>query len=149
MRLAFAFLSSALVAFVTSAQAQNPIVRGDVQVHYSALSTTSLSPEVARQYAIIRSAGRGLLNIAVLRGTQTGLQRAIPAAIAGAATNLAGQRQILSLREVREGEAIYYLAEPRIDDGETLEFELAVTPDGESSPIEIRFRQQFFAPTPR
>ena len=131
------------------AAAQSVNGPGGITVHYSALPTLDLQPEVARSYSITRSAARGLLNIAVRQVQADGSSRALSATIEGAATNLAGQRQELRLREVREGEAIYYLAEPRIAAGETLDFSLSVLPEGTAAPIQVRFRQEFFAPLPR
>jgi hypothetical protein len=134
-----AALLASLLAF--AAHAESSVERGDYVVHYSAVPSIAIAPEVARQYAITRSANRALLNIAVLHRGQ-----AATAKISGSATNLAGQRQQLALREVREGEAIYYLAEPGTADHETLAFELQVLPDGTQEAIVIRFRQEFFPP---
>lgn len=136
-----------LVAAQVAAQSQT--APGGITVHYAALPTLELRPEVARGYAITRSASRGLLNIAVRQTLADGQSRALAATIEGAATNLAGQRQELRLREVREGDAIYYLAEPRIAAGETLDFTLDVLPEGARTPIRVRFRQAFFPPLPR
>jgi hypothetical protein len=130
-----------LLAMTGLAQAQGSLVRGDYEVHYSAVPSVSVPAEVARQYAITRSANRALLNIAALKaGTN------VKAVVTGAATNLTGQRQDLAVREVREGEAIYYLAEPRTADRETLDFDLSVTPDGTQEAIVVKFRQEFFPP---
>ena len=135
-------LAALLLTFAAGAAlAENSIERGDYVVHYNAVPSATIAPEVARQYAITRSANRALLNIAVLRQG-----RAVTATITGSATNLAGQRQDLALREVREGEAIYYLAEPGIANQETLAFELDVLPEGAPEPIVVRFRQEFFPP---
>jgi hypothetical protein len=132
----------------TGAFAQNSLHQGEFEVHFSALASTTLSPQIARQYAITRSSSRALLNVAILRQHDDGGTSAVTAHITGSATNLAGQRQNLTLREVREGDAIYYLAEPRTSEGETLRFELDVIPEGSDRVIDIRFEQQFFAPQP-
>src|SRR3546814_856609 len=110
------------IATPASAQHNNMIQSGNLTVHYNALATTSLSPEVAHQYGITRSASRALLNVAVREGVP-GEDKAVPAIVTAAATNLNGQRQELNMREVREGEAVYYLGETRIADKETLTFE--------------------------
>ena len=54
-----------LVAGAVSAESS--ISQGGYDVHYSAVPSISIPPQVARQYAITRSANRALLNIAVLR----------------------------------------------------------------------------------
>ena len=41
---------------------------GDLHVYYNALPSTELTPEVARQYGITRSANRALVNVALRRG---------------------------------------------------------------------------------
>lgn len=131
-----------LVAGMAGAQSQQA---GDgITIHYHAQPTLTLTPEVARGYAITRSASRALLNVALRRARPDGLADAVAAKVEGAATNLAGQRQALGLREVREGDAIYYLAEPRIGARDTLDFELRIIPDGAATPVLVRFRQEFF-----
>lgn len=132
-------LAAILLLLAGAAQAENSIERGEYVVHYNALPSTSISPEVARQYAITRSANRALLNIAVLRQGKP-----VTAKLTGSATNLAGQRQELAVREVREGEAIYYLAEPGVANQDTLAFQIDVLPDGAQQPIPVVFRQEFF-----
>lgn len=144
LRYALRFAALACILLSSTAAAQTAIERGDTAVHYSAIPSTTLAPEVARRYAITRSAGRALLNIAVMQRSPGAEPRAITAGITGSATNPNGQRQTLALREVREGDAIYYLAEPRIAARDTLDFELSVVPEGATGPIEVRFRQEFF-----
>ncbi len=134
--------------FMLPLQAQNSLERGDLVLHYSAIASTTITPEVARQYAITRSTGRALLNVSLMRKQADGSQKAIPARVTAAVTNLNGQRQDLAVREVREGDAIYYLAEPRVGDKETLNFELSALPEGGGEAITTRFQQEFFAPQP-
>jgi len=136
-------LAAMLLPQPAAAQNQNMVQSGDITVHYNALPTRSLSADVAHQYGITRSASRALLNVAVRRGA-AGTDTAIPATVTAAATNLNGQRQDLALREVREGEAIYYLAEVRVADKETLTFDIEVKTDGVAAPLRATFQQQFF-----
>lgn len=126
------------------ALAENSTRAGEFVVHHNAVPTTSLAPDVARQYGITRSANRALVNISVREGTP-GADRAVPARVTLVATNLSGQRMDLRAREVREGDAIYYLAEVRVVGNDTVAFELEVLPEGATAPIRARFRQEFFA----
>ncbi|PIQ36328.1 MAG: hypothetical protein COW59_13125 [Lysobacterales bacterium CG17_big_fil_post_rev_8_21_14_2_50_64_11] len=135
--LAFAAMPSA------NAQHQSMVQTGDITVHYNALPTTNITADVAHQYGITRSASRALLNVAVRKGVP-GEDKAVPAVVTAAATNLNGQRQELRMREVREGEAVYYLGETRIADKETLTFEITITAEGANSPLRASFQQQFF-----
>jgi hypothetical protein len=145
MRRSHFLLFSCLLAgwlFALSALAQNSVRSGELVVHYNAVPTTSLTADVARQYGITRSANRALVNVSIRRG-QPGADQAVPATVRVAATNLNGQRSELRVREVREGEAIYYLAEARIQGQETLNFEVEVSTEG-AAPIKASFRQEFF-----
>ncbi len=142
-RLCFLF-ALALIAFTVSSFAASQSVRsGDITVHYSAIPTTTLTPAVASQYGITRSAGRALVNVAVRKG-KPGLDVAVPSTVMVWVTNLNGQRQALTMREVKEGEAVYYLGETRINDNEALDFEIEVRPNGGKTPIRATFRQEFF-----
>ncbi|MCG6117312.1 MAG: DUF4426 domain-containing protein [Aquimonas sp.] len=141
MRLFRLGLAGLLLLAPALAVAQSSTKRGEYTVHYSALPTTLLTPEVARNSGITRSASRGLLNIAVLKDGEI-MPEAVTASVEAAAINPAGQRQNLRMREVREGSAIYYLGEPRISEGERLDFEVRITPaDGEQ--ITLRFATHF------
>jgi len=126
------------------AGAQNMIESGEFVVHYNALPTTQLPPEVARAYNITRSPNRALLNISVQRRAGDGTPEAITAEVQAAATNLTGQRRDLAVREVRDQGAIYYLSETRVTHLETLTFNVVVQPAGASAPITLQFQQQFF-----
>lgn len=133
----------ALASLVPAARAGS-MATGDITVHFNALPSTRISPEVARQTGVTRSANRALVNIAVRQGP-AGADRALPAKVNLVVVNQAGQRQSLRAREVREGDAIYYLAEARISGHETLTFELDVTPAAEGAgPMRAVFRQEFF-----
>lgn len=116
-------------------------------VHYNALPTTMVAPDIARRHGITRSANRALLNVAVTQGPRAAESVAVTARVEAVAINPAGQRQTLRLREVRDRDAIYYLAEARIDERDTIDFELVVTPEGGPS-ISARYRQEFWPPAP-
>jgi ferredoxin-NADP reductase len=135
--------------WATPARAQYSLTRGDVTVYYSAVATTSLDPEVARRYSITRSRSRALLNIVVLRTAGGTMPTPVKAGIRASVTNAERRREELTIREIRDASSISYLAEPRIADVDRLAFELAVTPEGETTPIEVRFDQTFFPSQPR
>lgn len=136
------FFAVVSLALSCAAQAQS-VSSGDITVHYSAIPTTTLTPEVAKQYGITRSANRALLNVSVRKG-KPGADTAVPSMVTAAASNLNGQRQSISLREVKDGEAVYYLGEARVSGNETLNFEIEVTPAERQTPIQVSFRQEFF-----
>ena len=55
---------------------------------------------------------------------------------------MTGLRKI-DLREVTEQNAIYYIGELAISDGETLDFNVSVKPEGGDERI-LEFRKEFF-----
>jgi len=114
---------------------------GDHVVHFSAQSTDQLPPEVARAYNIVRSKNRAMLNVSVLReddGTP------VVANIAVKTVNLTGQLKNVTMRQINEGDAIYYIGEIAIANRETLVFDISVTPEGSKVASDVRFKRQFY-----
>lgn len=114
----------------------------DVEVHYSAFNSTFLPPQVARSYKLKRNGYSALLNISVLDNSQAG-KPAITATITGSAKNLIGQTRKLTFREVKEANAIYYLAEFPISDEENLTFNIDVNA-GNKGTGPLKFTQKFY-----
>lgn len=117
---------------------------GDHVVHFNAQSTTMLPPEVARAFGIQRSGNRAMLNIAVQRKLPEGGSAPVGAAVSVEASNLLGQQKDVRIRELREGDAIYYIGEVTVANEEILSFTISVRPEGTDAPYVIRFRQQFY-----
>lgn len=115
---------------------------GNHIVHFSALPTDELPPEIARAYNIVRSKNRALLNVSVL--TETG-GKAVPAAVEVKTVNLTGQLKNVTMRRIDEGDAIYYIGETPVANQETLVFDIKVTPEGVSQASDLRFKRQFFS----
>lgn len=111
-------------------------------VHYNALSADMLPAEVAAAYKIARSSKQGLLNIAVQK---TGGAEPVPvaASISGNVANLAGQRSDMSVREIREADAIYYLAEFPVRGSDTLNFDLRITPADGTRSYTLKFSKNY------
>ncbi|MDT3706910.1 MAG: DUF4426 domain-containing protein [Thiobacillus sp.] len=116
---------------------------GPLEIHYNALTTDELLPDVARTYKIERSKTRGLLTISVLKRNNVGVASPVPAKISVYATNLSQQLANIEMREVKEGNAIYYLGEFRVTPPDTLKFNATVEVTGEPK-RELVFNQQFF-----
>lgn len=118
---------------------------GDYTIHYSAFNSTFLSPEIAKQYDIARSGYQGVVNISVSRLSEgQSKPERLTAEVIGKAKNQLSQQKDLSFKEVREGDAIYYLATFRYDDQENLTFQLQVKPEAKGEPQTVEFSQQFF-----
>ena len=129
------------LTFVTNVFAENMKVMGTMQVHYMAINATFLTPKIAKAYNIERSRFNGLLNISVLDNTKdsTPAKKVI---IQGKARNDLGQIKTLEFDEVKEGEAIYYLAQVKYNHEETFYFDITIN-DGKETQ-QLKFKQKFY-----
>ena len=118
---------------------------GEYMVRINAMTTTTLTPEVAQSYGIVRSVNSGLVNLVILKKSPdiaTGIP--ITGTVEVSAANLTGQVKSVELREIVEGESIYYMALISIDDRETIHFDFDVLPSGSNSNLPIRYSHQFY-----
>lgn len=109
----------------------------ELDVHYSAFNSSFLQPEIAAAAGLTRSGNQGVLNISVLKAGKP-----ITATVSGQVRNLMGQISNLSFRQVREGEAVYYLAQFPIGE-ESLSFTVNVQSAG-GPRNSFSFNQEFF-----
>ena len=140
-------LSLSLLIFTlisTNVIAEQKIEDDNYIVHYSAINTTMLTPEVAKASGITRSRKRGMLNIAVQKKQKSGKIEGVLAQLNGNVRNLIGQQRTLGFNVITEGSAIYYLAEFFIDNGERLSFEINVQPTPQYRGLKVSFDQTFF-----
>lgn len=114
---------------------------GDMNVHYMAIGSTFFTPEIAKAYGITRSRYNGLINISVLDNSQDGTP-AKTVSIIGKAKNNLGQVKRLDFQEVKEGKAIYYLAQVSYRNEETLHFDITIN-DGKQKQ-KLTFSQIFY-----
>ncbi|MDX9873844.1 MAG: DUF4426 domain-containing protein [Spongiibacteraceae bacterium] len=132
----FAFAQGAPRADIETSQTFGPYT-----VHYSLFPSTFLSAEVATAYEIVRAADRAVLNISVRRDTGDGNDRAQTAVVTGKYSDLI-QSKSLTFREIREEGAIYYIAQFRHSDRETLRFDISVQPDPNAPARTITFTRE-------
>ncbi|MBW8369439.1 MAG: DUF4426 domain-containing protein [Thiobacillus sp.] len=116
---------------------------GSLEIHYNALTTDELLPEVARAYKIERSKTRGLVTMSILKPNKVGALTPVPAKLTVYATNLNQQLANVEMREIKEGTAIYYLGEFRVAPPDTLKFTATVEVAGEPK-REMVFNQKFY-----
>ena len=112
---------------------------GDFEAHYVVFPSTFLQSEIAHQYGLRRGPGLAVVNLSVLDAAGRG----VACAIAGHSKNLLEQMSSLTFKEVREGDAVYYLAEVRHADQEVLRFSLTVTP-ADAEPFNLNFQQRLY-----
>ena len=114
---------------------------GDHVVHFSAQATDQLPPEVARAYNIVGSKNRAMLNVSVLRSEDN---TPVSAEVTVKTVNLTGQLKNITMRQINEQEAIYYIGETPVANRETLIFDISVIPEGADTASDVRFKRQFF-----
>jgi hypothetical protein len=127
-----------------SVLAENSEDFGDYVIHYNALATDMLPPAVARDYHITRSQNRGMLNITILKKVLGSPGQPVHARVEATAKNLAGQDRNIKMREIREGNAIYYIGEFGVANEETLKFSVHARPQGERDYLDVEFSQDFY-----
>src|SRR5690606_29319387 len=110
---------------------------GDLDVHYSVFNSSFLQPDIAGAAGLVRSKTQGGINVAVLK---TGKPSA--AVVGGEVKDLPGMSTALRLRQVSEGEAIYYLAQFPFKTREVLSFTLDVRQGDDAH--RITFNQEMF-----
>ena len=116
---------------------------GDYTIHLNAFNSDTLQPNMAKAYNIIRSKNRGLLTISVVKKSLSDNGKPVRATVQAKATNLTGQLKNIEIREISDGDAVYYISEFQVADKEVLDFTINVTPDN-SGPFTVEMRQQFF-----
>ena len=117
---------------------------GEYIVYFNALSTSQLDQDIAAEYDIVRSNRRVLLNIVMEHRPEIGVPTVVEGDVKATARNLTGQLRNLDVREIREGESIYYIAETAVANSEALIFAIEATPTGQSEPLRVSFQKQFY-----
>jgi hypothetical protein len=136
------FLAIILTMFIANiSYAENMKKLGSMNVHYMAIGSTFFTPEIAKAYGITRSRYNALINISVLDNTKSG-NPAKTVSISGQAKNNVGQFKRLEFQQVKEGKAIYYLAQVSYNNEETLHFNLTIN-DGKEQQL-LKFSQKFY-----
>lgn len=143
-KLFMVMLLSTIALVSTNSYAESSKQFGDYVVHYNAFRSDTISPEVAKQHGLARASNRVLINITVLKKVMNTTGKPTASKVTGHASNLTGQLKQLEFKEITEGNAIYYIAETKISDGEFLKFDLQITPEGETRAARLRFDKRFF-----
>lgn len=136
----FFLLFASLILNSSFSQAEIKKTLGDWDVHYIALNSTFLSPQVARANNILRSGKNALINISVL---DKRTKQAQEVEMTGTARNLLGNNRTLDFTMVKEGEAIYYLAQVPFDHKEVLRFEIDIKQGKVTQ--NLKFQQTMYA----
>jgi hypothetical protein len=132
-----------LACLAAGARAQQSQRFGPYELHYSAVNTTLLSPQVAAAYGITRGRDRAILNIAI-RDHRHGGSVPQAAELAGQVRDLLQKSEPLAFREIREGPAIYYIAQFRFINEEWRTFEVQFRPEGTERTYTFEWRHQLY-----
>lgn len=124
------------------ANAEQKETVGNFDIHYMALGSTFLTPSIAKSYGIKRSSYTGIINIAVLDISEAN-KPAVPVEITGVANNLLDARINLTFKEIREGDAIYYIAEVPYRDDQEINFNIAIKYANQLN-TNLQFKQKFY-----
>ncbi len=135
---------SALTLLSFNGYAENSKEFGDYVIHYNAFRSDTISPEIAKQYDLARANNRVIINIAVLKKVMNTTGKPTASKVTGHASNLTGQLKQLKFKKITEGNAIYYLSETKISNGELLKFDLKIVPEGETRAARLKFDKKFF-----
>jgi hypothetical protein len=137
-----ALLLLALLGGSGMAVAQQSKMFGHYELHYSVVNTTFLSPEVAATYGIVRGKNRGIVTLAVREHLAVGSETR-PMLLQGRTWDLI-QKQPLDFVEIREGTAVYYIADFKFINEEWRFFEVTFRPEGADQTHTFQFKHQLY-----
>ncbi|WP_198263876.1 DUF4426 domain-containing protein [sulfur-oxidizing endosymbiont of Gigantopelta aegis] len=137
-------LSTALAFLIlaTVSQASNSKEYDDYIVYYNAFPTDSLPQAMTKQYGLKRSKNYAMINISVMEKA-AGVPTGVKSKVTGHLKNLMGQTREIEFREVKEGKAVYYIAQIGVQSKETVNFIINIKPDGNKEKYEIKFSKKF------
>ncbi|MDX1733179.1 MAG: DUF4426 domain-containing protein [Halioglobus sp.] len=132
----------ALALAAGTALGQQSEMFGPFELHYSVVNSTFISPEVASSYNIRRGKNYAFINLAVREHVEGGTEpRGM--LLKGRTWDLI-QNQTLEFREIREGGAIYYIAEFKFINEEWRFFEVDFRPEGATKTHTFKFKHQLY-----
>jgi hypothetical protein len=124
------------------AHAQQSEMFDNYELHYTVVNSTFVAPEVAASYGITRGKKRAFLNLAVREHNgDTAVTR--PMLLQGRTWDLI-HGQTFEFKEIREGDAVYYIAEFKFINEEWRFFEIDFRPEGANKTYTFKFKHQLY-----
>jgi len=118
---------------------------GDYVVHVNAITSDTLTPEIAKNYGITRSETSGLINLVVLKKSiEAGMDMPVSSQVSLSAANLTGQVKSVELQEIQEGASIYHIGVVAVENRETVNFDFDIRPEGTDRALQVRFSHEFY-----
>lgn len=112
---------------------------GEYKIFFSVFNSSFVPAETAKAYNLVRGSNRALVNIAVLKNGQI---RGGKAEVSGEFKNLIQQTRELEFAEIKEQNAVYYLAPLRFDNEEVIHFHITVKPEGSEESHSFSFHRK-------
>ncbi len=145
IRYSLAVLGVGLMLLALPTQAQQFEQVGDYQIHYSAVNTSFLPEDVAREHGIQRSQVMALLNVSVVEELDDGSTRPVTAPVDGRIGGIdGGEGTPLEFRSLRIDGTPSQVAVFRIHEDEPMRFDLRVRYDRNAEPADVSFIQRFY-----
>ncbi|MEP5567364.1 MAG: DUF4426 domain-containing protein [Halioglobus sp.] len=127
-----------------AANAQQSKMFGPFELHYSVVNTTFIEPSVAATYGITRGKERAILNLSVREQLEAGGDIGRAMQLKGTTWDLLQKTEELEFQEVREGPAIYYIAELKFLNEEFRFFEVHFRPEGAQQTYTFELKHQMY-----
>lgn len=137
--------AAALLAFAPPSLGQtHEVRRGELTLRSSTVSSDRIDPATAARHGIEPSARTAVLNVVLLRGNA---RETVPAEVSATARSLAGVRQEIGLREVRENGRVSYLGSYDVLPREVIDLEVKAKPLRVEKPptLVLRWRERMWA----
>ena len=136
------FISLSLLTITMFASAENAKEYSEHIVYYNAFPTDSLPVQMTKQYGLKRSKNYAMINISVME-KGAGIPTGVKSKVTGKIKNLMGQMRDLEFREIKEGQAIYYIAQVGVQRQTVVHFSIDIIPEGSSENYDIDFSEKF------
>ena len=114
---------------------------GDNKIFFSAFNSTFIDPDVAVANKIVRGKDKGLVNIAVVMGSGTGKSCADHWQ---GLQYFSDESDAWNLFEVREQDAVYYLAPFEFENEDLLTFKISVRADPQKPAYDLKFQKKMY-----
>ena len=138
----YLLLALSIVSLALPAVANDKVFKqvGHNKIFFSAFNSTFIDPDVAVANQIIRGKDKGLVNIAVVVGSGTGKS----SVITGNVYNIFQMSQPLEFVEIREQDAVYYLAPFEFENEDFLTLKISVRADPKKPAYDLKFQKKMY-----
>ncbi len=141
-RIALIVIAFALLGLTANLYAANAKEYADHIIYYNAFPTDSLPSEMTKKYGLKRSKNYAMVNISVMKKS-SGIPTGVKAKVTGSLKNLMGQTRELEFREIKEANAVYYIAQIGVQNQEIVNFNIDIRPEGTELNYDVAFDKKF------